>query len=496
MAKIFKKQNLTQEQYKKSNRVMSIVLIISYIVYIIVELLNMGRFESNNAWMIRCGVYVAMIIATLVSCFALSKKKVCMIVLALSFLVAYATLVFGNGVVVIALAFPVLIGFMIYLNSVVVGIGCISTLIISCIKCILLLNVGDKVLFNYGILLMAGLAVATFGSLITINLLINFSKEDRSVIEKEALHRAEVAASVERIVEKLDVDFREMVDELKEIETAIESADVAMQGISGSSESTAQAVNGQAKMTADIQTSIEIANELATNASATTVGLKDVIGDGKSITDELLVQSDIVDKNIVQISDTIEQLVNNVQRVSSITAAIVNISSQTNLLALNASIEAARAGEAGKGFAVVADEIRKLAEETQNSTEKITDIINELIDVTNETQAGIKESSECINVQRMKVDEVSASFLKIEGDMNRLQSDVTNMVKEVGIVLSANTEIVESISLLSAASEEVSAGTQSCRENMDSAFENLENFAGKVDGASEELKVLKETAGV
>ena len=31
---------------------------------------------------------------------------------------------------------------------------------------------------------------------------------------------------------------------------------------------------------------------------------------------------------------------------------------------------------------------------------------------------------------------------------------------------------------------------------MDSAFENLENFAGKVDGASEELKVLKETAGV
>ena len=120
MAKIFKKQNLTQEQYKRSNRVMSIVLIISYIVYIIVELLNIGRFDSNNAWMIRCGVYVAMIIATLVSCFALSKKKVCMIALAISFLVAYATLVFGNGVVVIALAFPVLIGFMIYLNSVVV----------------------------------------------------------------------------------------------------------------------------------------------------------------------------------------------------------------------------------------------------------------------------------------------------------------------------------------------------------------------------------------
>lgn len=449
---------------------MSIVLIVSYLVYVVVELLNMGRFNADNSWLIRCGVYVAMIIVALVSYLTLRTKKTCMISLAVSFLVAYATLVYGNGVVVIALAFPVLIGFMIYLNSVVVGIGCISSLIIAIIKCILVLNTGDKILFNYGLLLMAGLVVATFGALITINLLINFSKEDRLVIEKEALRRAQVAENVEKIVEKLDVDFREMVDELKEIETAMESADIAMQGI-------------------------ENANELAANASATTEGLKDVITDVKTITDELLAQSDIVDKNIVQISDTIEQLVNNVQKVSSITAAIVNISSQTNLLALNTSIEAARAGEAGKGFAVVADEIRKLAEETQNSTEKITDIINELIDVTNETQAGIKESSECINVQRTKVDEVSASFLKIEEDMDRLQSDVSNMTKEVGNVLSANAEIVESISLLSAASEEVSVGTQTCRETIDVAFENFESFAGKVDGTFEQLKVLKETAG-
>ena len=495
MSKIFKRQDLTQEQYKRSNRIMSIVLIVSYLVYVVVELLNMGRFNADNSWLIRCGVYVAMIIVALVSYLTLKTKKTCMISLAVSFLVAYATLVYGNGVVVIALAFPVLIGFMIYLNSVVVGIGCISSLIIAIIKCILVLNTGDKILFNYGLLLMAGLVVATFGALITINLLINFSKEDRLVIEKEALRRAQVAENVEKIVEKLDVDFREMVDELKEIETAMESADIAMQGIAGSSEGTAQAVSGQAQMTTDIQTGIENANELAANASATTEGLKDVITDVKTITDELLAQSDIVDKNIVQISDTIEQLVNNVQKVSSITAAIVNISSQTNLLALNASIEAARAGEAGKGFAVVADEIRKLAEETQNSTEKITDIINELIDVTNETQAGIKESSECINVQRTKVDEVSASFLKIEEDMDRLQSDVSNMTKEVGNVLSANAEIVESISLLSAASEEVSAGTQTCRETIDVAFENLESFAGKVDGTFEQLKVLKETAG-
>ena len=495
MAKIFKKQNLTQEQYKRANRIMSMVLIISYITYVIVELLNIGKFSSSNDWMIRCGVYVAMGIAALISYLSLKTKKRCMLSLAIGFLVAYATLVYGNGVVVIALAFPVLIGFMIYLNSVLVGIGCLSTFVIAVIKCILVMNTGDKVLFNYGLLLMAALVVATFGALITINLLINFSKEDREVIEKEALHRAEVAESVEKIVEKLDVDFRQMRDELKEIEIAMESADNAMQGIAGGSESTAQAVNGQAQMTTDIQNSIESANVLASNASTTTDDLKEIITDGKNITDELLVQSDIVDKNIVKISDTIEHLVNSVQQVSNITAAIVNISSQTNLLALNASIEAARAGEAGKGFAVVADEIRNLAEETQKSTEKITDIIDELIRVTNETQTGIIESSECINLQRMKVDEVSSSFSEIEGGMKQLQVDVNNMTKEVGVVLKANTEIMGSISLLSASSEEVSAGTQTCRETIDMAFGNLENFATKVDGTFEQLNVLKETAG-
>lgn len=495
MSKIIKRQTLTPDQYRRANRSMCLILAICYLVYIVVEIMNIGKFGMSTGLVIRCVLYGLMIIASVVAYRMMSDKKSCMIFLALTFLVSYATLVFGNGVVVITLAFPALIGFMIYLNSVLVGIGCIGAFAICIIKCVVVKLEGNTEYFNYGLLITAGLVVAIFGAISAICLLIDFSKEDRAVIEQEATHRAEVARIVAGIVGRLDTDFREMVDGLKEIDVAMESADLAMNDISGSSESTAQAVNGQVEMTTHIQESLETTNALAGSATETTDNLKDIIISGKHIADDLLEQSHIVDRNIVKISETIETLVNNVQKVSSITDAIVNISSQTNLLALNASIEAARAGEAGKGFAVVAEEIRKLAEETQTSTEEITEIINELTQVTQDTQEGIAESTACINVQQRKVDEVNASLQMIENGIYQLQSDVKNMSKEVEAVLSANSEIVESISLLSASSEEVSAGTETCKNTIDTAFENLEKFSHKVDGTFEQLKVLEETAG-
>ena len=69
------------------------------------------------------------------------------------------------------------------------------------------------------------------------------------------------------------------------------------------------------------------------------------------------------------------------------------------------------------------------------------------------------------------------------------------MGENVKSVLIANGEIVDSIGLLSAASEETSAGMQMCKQTTDMAFENLGKFSQKVKGAFGQLQHLKETAG-
>lgn len=485
-----KKQALTPEQYRRTNRVMGMILILSNIVYILVEATEIVKYQNVRGPAVRIAYYVILMIIYGICMRRFATKRNTMLFYACSFAASYALLVVHNGAGAMTLVFPALIGFMIYLNGPLVISGCVITFGICIAKSIYLGMTGEDPQHFADMVVLANI-ICIYGAYRAIHLLIAFSKEDQAVIEKEAVHNKQVTEKVAEIVEKLDIEFHNVLDGLHTINLSMDSTNSAMDNIAHSSESTAEAVNHQADMTSQIQSRLENTNDTASDAKATTESLKTVVVNGKSLADELQEQSILVNQNTQRISATVEQLVSNVQKVSSITESILNISSQTNLLALNASIEAARAGEAGKGFAVVADEIRNLAEETKISTEKITDIINELTNVTNVTQKEIQEAAESIAIQQQKVEEVNQSFAQVETGMIELQEGVDGMSHEVEEVLEANKAIVESISTLSAASEEVSAGTQTSKDTIDETMESLRVFSDVVEGTFEQLQSLK-----
>lgn len=489
-------QKLSASQYIRTNRIMYGILLMSYIAFIGIEYSNFNKGTVAAGWAIRIAVYAGLLVGLGVVHMLWKDKKRAMVLMAISYVIAYPLLAFGNGAGCLALAFPVLIGFMIYLNARVVTLGVVVTFLVCAFKSYVLKANGEMLAYGFANVVTIGLVISLLASYWAINSLIKFDKENRAEIEEEARHRQEVAMAVAGIVEKLDGNFQKVAEEMDNIGDAMGTAHMTMESIAGSSEDTARAVNQQADMTGQIQNRLESTNETALSAMDTTAELRNVVENGKHLADDLQNQSILVDENTTRISETVAMLVENVQKVSGITESILNISSQTNLLALNASIEAARAGEAGRGFAVVADQIRNLAEETKVSTEKITVIINELTKITNETQQGIEESVESINVQRQKVEEVTASFTQVEEGMMLLGNGVESMSSEVGEVLDANKVIVDSIEMLSSTSEEVSAETQNSKETIDMAFDSLNIFAETLAEAMAELENLKQAVEV
>ena len=491
-----KSQGLTKTQYRKTNWVMFIIMTLSCILCAAIDVSNMSKAEFTTEGIVRCVIYLLMIPVLGVMNKLLCEKKIAMVIMAVSYLVIYPTCVFGNGVGTIAIAFPILVGFMIYLNARVVFLGCVSTFIVAAMKCAAVKAAGDLLSFGIANVMTMAVLLCIGGSFIAINLLIAFDKENREEVEEQVKRSKEVAANVAEIVGRLDHNFQSVMAEMDVIGEAMTSAHVAMDTIAASSEETARAVNNQADMTSQIQNRLENANNTAMSATSTAEELRAVVENGKQLADDLHNQSVLVDENTARISETVEMLVENVQKVSGITESILNISSQTNLLALNASIEAARAGEAGRGFAVVADQIRNLAEETKVSTEKITIIINELTKITSETQQGIEESVDSIAEQRKKVEEVNDSFTHVEQGMVELGDGVESMNEEVQEVLEANRTIVDSVETLSSASEEVSAEVQNSKITIDQAFDSLNVFVEVFQGAFQELENLKQATEV
>lgn len=254
--------------------------------------------------------------------------------------------------------------------------------------------------FDTNLVFLGALTVVLccIGSIQAMNLLFKYNAENVSVISVKADEQAETAKLMHKVAEEITGRFVTATSLLEMLNKAIASNDSAMKDISDSINSTAEAVQDQATMCAEIQNETDMAEKGIEKMINSADVVKNNLEDGAKIVTELETQAKIVDNNNKSTIGAMNSLSSKVDEVKDIIEAILTISSQTNLLALNASIEAARAGEAGKGFAVVADEIRKLSEDTRESANKITNIISELVSDVDTTNKSIKVSSETIDM--------------------------------------------------------------------------------------------------
>ncbi len=192
------------------------------------------------------------------------------------------------------------------------------------------------------------------------------------------------------------------------------------------------------------------------------------------------------EKHKSQTSQMIEEIVaglqaaitnsRNVEKVNQLTDEILSISSQTNLLALNASIEAARAGEAGRGFAVVADEIRKLADSSRETANKIQGINKEVVDAVNELSSSAGQIADyVVSTILPQYDDFVES-----GDSYNDDADfINNMIGEFAEMSHKIQNVVRNIT---ASVDSISLSSNQASEGVSKVADQAADLAGTISG--------------
>lgn len=211
-----------------------------------------------------------------------------------------------------------------------------------------------------------------------------------------------------------------------------------------------------------------------------------------SIINDLSQSNDKTMDAIARIGRQVNATNESANKISEAIEIITNIAEETNLLSLNASIEAARAGEQGKGFAVVANQIQKLAEQSNESAQKIAEIIKELLDDSKHTVTVMDEVQEIVNEQQAKLQQTKNQFTDVSRGID-LSRDETNGIKgQTTLCDSARSKVVDIITNLSAISEQNAASTQETTASMQELNATINLLAASANNLTKLSEDLEE----
>lgn len=306
-----------------------------------------------------------------------------------------------------------------------------------------------------------------------------------------------------------EANYNVMADQISSLIKGVEEKSgvliTASQKISNVSESTTETVNqvseaiqsvsigasGQAESTQKATSEVELLASKLHETKAYVSDINDMSVETKQLSDQgLTIVDDLIEKgekskdNSRFSKNVVNEMIKSINKINFISDAITEITEQTNLLSLNASIEAARAGESGRGFAVVADEIRKLAEQSQSSTDEIKQIVKEISAKSVVAEKTMDESVDIIDEQNKSINDAKELFGHISDAVNALKEGLDNIaslneqmdasrenvVKSMEDVASVSTETA-------AASEEVSASA----EEVNATMHTLNQFTVELD---------------
>jgi methyl-accepting chemotaxis protein len=185
---------------------------------------------------------------------------------------------------------------------------------------------------------------------------------------------------------------------------------------------------------------------------------------------------DLISTHMEEIATAILALSEHTQQIGDIIATVTGIAEQSKLLALNASIEAARAGEEGRGFAVVAMEVHQLAEQSQQATGRIADILNEIQQQTNTAVMVTEEGSKGTETGMELVRQAGEAIVQLARAVEQAAQAAAQIAASTQQQTNGMNQLSTAMVSIKMASEETARSTQ----QTDASAETVKQMAQQI----------------
>lgn len=241
-------------------------------------------------------------------------------------------------------------------------------------------------------------------------------------------------------------------DLLDKSQIASQQASDTLKHMTAQQQESEQVADAMQQMAQAVQ---DVASGVNQTSDATATTLKEVHS-GEEVIGRANQEISELSKTVEGLAEVLQGLSNNSSKISGVIDVIRGVAEQTNLLALNAAIEAARAGEQGRGFSVVADEVRTLAQRTQESTESIQKMIEEIsgsIALAVQQMDSCRSSSQRSVENVEKVNDVLSVIMKSASNIENLAHKIAASAEEQTNVAYEVTNRTKSISDIARSTE-------------------------------------------
>ena len=312
--------------------------------------------------------------------------------------------------------------------------------------------------------------------------------------------------SMQKMIRKIKTTATDVAGSSEELTANANQSAQVTQSVAQSITEVAEAAEKQADIVhksnetiEEFQKGLEEAITNQRHAREQTQATAEKAAEGNAFVQSTVEQMNSIAQTVQQTSEIVSKLGERSKEIGNIVEIISNISGQTNLLALNAAIEAARAGEHGRGFAVVAEEVRKLAEESQNASQKISELIQSIQDETDQAVASMEEGRREAEKGKENVTATGESFseiLQMVEDVKKaslvVSDHVLHLRENMGTIVNGMTEVDASAKGIGSESQNVSAATEEQAAGMEeiaSSSRSLANMANDLQTETDQFKV-------